>query len=243
MSTLRSEGRRRRLAFTAALLLATALAGCTVNRHEIVGSVPDDYRTRHPIVLEESLATLDIPTGVDIYRLAAPMRANIAGFAQTFLDSGGTTLAIIVPTGSANAAASRHLAGDIRTALVRSGVPNRAIEFRAYAAGPSETGAPVRLAYNRIAAGTDRCGDWPDQTAANSENRNYENFGCASQQNLAAMLDNPLDLLYPRKMTPADATRRSTVLAGTDGKEGFQNGKYTGTDYSGAPGGDIATTP
>ena len=70
----------------------------------------------------------------------------------------------------------------------------------------------MRLAYNRIAAHTAPCGPWPDQVADTGENRHYAAFGCATQQNLAAMVASPLDLIYPRGLTPADAQRRATVL-------------------------------
>ena len=52
---------------------------------------------------------------------------------------------------------------------------------------------------------TEAAAPGPTSCASNSGNRNYGNFGCATQQNLAAMVDNPLDLLYPREH---DAGRR-----------------------------------
>jgi pilus assembly protein CpaD len=102
--------------------------------------------------------------------------------------------------------------------LVGAGVRPGAIDFRAYPAGPSETNAPVRLAFNKITARVEGCGAWPDRLESDSNNRNYKNFGCSAQANLAAMVDNPLDLLYPRALAPADAGRRSTVL------EKYRNG-------------------
>ena len=45
-----------------------------------------------------------------------------------------------------------------------------------------------------------------------SENKNYFNFGCASQQNLAAQIADPRDLLSPRGVDSIDAGRRTTVL-------------------------------
>ena len=50
-----------------------------------------------------------------------------------------------------------------------------------------------------------RAAHGPTRSANTTENRNYFAFGCATQQNLAAIVDNPLDLLYPRGLTPADA--------------------------------------
>jgi pilus assembly protein CpaD len=96
--------------------------------------------------------------------------------------------------------------------LVGAGVRPGSIDFRAYPAGPSETNAPVRLAFNKITASVEGCGAWTDRLENDVSNRNYKNFGCATQANLAAMVDNPLDLLYPRALAPADAARRSTAL-------------------------------
>jgi pilus assembly protein CpaD len=44
------------------------------------------------------------------------------------------------------------------------------------------------------------------------DNRPYYNFGCSTQQNLAAMVENPEDLVQPRASTPAYAARRQTVI-------------------------------
>jgi pilus assembly protein CpaD len=43
-------------------------------------------------------------------------------------------------------------------------------------------------------------------------NQNYYNFGCATQNNLAAQIANPEDLVAPRGMTPIDATRRNAAI-------------------------------
>jgi pilus assembly protein CpaD len=71
----------------------------------------------------------------------------------------------------------------------------------------------VRLAFNHIAATTAPCGPWTDDIMRTETNRHYGSFGCATQQNLAAAVDNPLDLLYPRGLAPADAVRRADVLS------------------------------
>ena len=42
--------------------------------------------------------------------------------------------------------------------------------------------------------------------SAHFENRPYWNFGCANQRNLAAMVDNPADLVQPRGETPGLCT-------------------------------------
>jgi pilus assembly protein CpaD len=58
---------------------------------------------------------------------------------------------------------------------------------------------------------------WPEDLGPtwdshHEENRPYWNHGCASQRNLAAMVDNPADLVQPRTETPSPTARRTTVL-------------------------------
>jgi pilus assembly protein CpaD len=200
-------------AILVALAWLPVLAACqAVDRREIVGSIPEDYRTKHPIVIEEGLATLDIPVGSSS-SLPGDLRGNIAAFARNYHDAGGTMMAVLVPVGSPNQTMARAVGAQIRQLLVAQGIPAKAIDMRVYQAGPKEDSAAVRLAYSRVAAKVaDTCGRWPDNTEVTFENRNYSNFGCATQQNLAAAVANPNDLVYPREMTPPDAERRNTVL-------------------------------
>jgi pilus assembly protein CpaD len=240
--------RRARSPLAAVLALAAgaaALAGCThvqgeaVDRHVIVGAMPEDYRTTHPIAIEEGIETLDVPVGLNSVRLTAGVRGNIAGFARAFRASGSAAMAIVLPAGSANQASARGIAGEVRAELLSQGVAPGAIEWRSYHAAATEATAPIRLAYSRIGARTAGCGPWPDQFAHTAENRNYFNYGCASQQNLAAMVDNPLDLLYPRAMPPPDAARRVAVIGDYQG-EAAGSPSPTQSDYSKEPGAAVA---
>jgi pilus assembly protein CpaD len=58
-----------------------------------------------------------------------------------------------------------------------------------------------------------------------NENKPYYNFGCANQRNLAAMIDNPSDLVQPRPETPAYTIRRSEAF------EKYRKGENTATNY------------
>jgi pilus assembly protein CpaD len=91
-------------------------------------------------------------------------------------------------------------------------VPPGAISYRVYRAGAADRSAPVILTYESFEAISPECGHWQQNTANTYANRPFPNFGCASQQNLAAMVANPRDLVEPRGMTPADAGRRDVVL-------------------------------
>jgi len=231
-----TAARRARLplALLAPAALLLALAACKpVDSQSVTGGVPDDYRVNHPISIEESVDTMDVPVGLNSQHLTSGMRANVQGFGLKFLNSRSALIAIVVPQGSANARVAGWLSSEVQDALIGAGVNPKSIEIRSYKANRSEQTAPIRLAYARIAAKTAACGPWQDSMMMNKENTNYGAYGCASQQNLAAMVDNPLDLLYPRAMTPADTARRTKVL------ENYRDGSATKGSYS-EPGGNIA---
>jgi pilus assembly protein CpaD len=233
-STLvRRSGLPRALLASAALLLA--LAACKpVDSRTVTGGVPDDYRVAHPISIEESVDTMDVPVGLNSQHLTGGIRANVQGFGLKFLNSRSAVIAIVVPQGSANARVAGWLANEIQDALIGAGVSPKSIELRSYRANRSEQTAPIRLAYARIAAKTAACGPWDESMMMKKDNTNYAAYGCASQQNLAAMVDNPLDLLYPRVSTPSYAGRRQKVL------DNYGQGTATKGDYSGEGGGSVA---
>ena len=91
--------------------------------------------------------------------------------------------------------------------------------------------ATIRLNYPKISAVAGPCGLWPEDLGPSIkdkgyfENKPYYNFGCAYQRNMAAMIDNPSDLVQPRAETPAYTMRR------TEGFEKYRKGTPTATAY------------
>lgn len=202
-----------RLLPTAIVLSAALLAGCASKDAVTTAAIPDDYRTRHPIVLTEAEHVLDVPVASGDRALTMSVRDNIRGFAQDYASKSKGTVQIMVPRGSANAGAAAVLRKDVRATLVNAGVPNRRIIETGYHAAGSGDAAPIRLAFVSTTAVTNPCGQWPEDLAVNTiENRQYYNFGCATQANLAAQIANPMDLVGPRGMTPIDAERRATAI-------------------------------
>jgi pilus assembly protein CpaD len=238
-NNFRAGSLRRYLAHSAALLALASLAGCftDVDKNVIVGSIPQSYRDAHPITIGEQLATFDVPVGQNSAHLTDAALANINGFAGDFMRSGSNMVAIVAPNGAANDIQAARIAGEIEFALVNSGIPPSMIDHRVYPASPAETGASVRLAYASITASVGPCGLWSDQATDTSENRNMANFGCSTQTNFAAMLDNPLDLVYPRGMTPVSPERRVAVL------QGYRDGEAYQSDYARARATDADAIP
>lgn len=214
-SRLDTKRLARKVAFVAVLTVsAVTLTACGANQDRLsTGSLPDDYRTRHPIVIAEAEHTIDIPVARGDIRLQQGTRDVIGGFVAEYANSSSGAIQILLPSGSSNAHAAHAVRREIRGLFVAAGVPASRLFETSYQAGSHGDAAPIRLSYHAITAKTAPCGNWPTDLVTNtSQNRNYENFGCASQSNLAAQIANPADLIAPRKMSPIDATRRSQVI-------------------------------
>ncbi|CAD7029589.1 pilus assembly protein [Pseudorhizobium endolithicum] len=193
--------------------VALLVTGCANPDGVTTGSLPDDYRTRHPITIGEAEKVIDIPIAAGDHGLTTGQREVIAGFAQEYLRASEGIIRIQTPQGALNSGAAAYAAGDIRRLLVRMGVPKNRILQTGFAADGYGASAPVRLSFVAITAQTAPCGEWPaDMTLNTVENKNYYNFGCASQRNLAAQIANPNDLLGPRRMTPPDAEQRGQAM-------------------------------
>lgn len=210
----RDAATRLPMALAVALVAATSLAGCAKHneRHFVVGSVPETYKTRHPIILDEREQTLDIPVASGSVDLPLPARSAIKGFVSRFKNSASGMITIMLPSQSGNAKAAERIAHHVHDEVVQSGVPSSRIAMITYYAGEHGSAAPIRLSYNAVQASVKRCGEWAEDMTKTGENRNYGNFGCATQSNLAAIIANPADLLGPRGTTPIDAARRGNVF-------------------------------
>ena len=208
----RAAGRPAVTAAVLVILSASLLAGCAKRHHITVGSVPDDYRTNHPIVVAERDQVLDVPVGASMHRLNYAQRQVVEGHLAEYEIDAGAPLRILVPSGSRNAGAASYVAGEIAELARERGIHSGLILIHSYAVNNIETSAPVRVVYAAVSAGTGPCGRWPKDILETGENKHYANFGCAYQQNLAAQLANPMDILGPRKRSEIDPENRANAI-------------------------------
>nr|WP_321454533.1 CpaD family pilus assembly protein [uncultured Cohaesibacter sp.] len=198
---------------------ALLLVACQSNR-EVTGSVEQDYRLRHPIMLQQSARTIDIPVGVNSERLTPSSQSALEAFARDFLRENASVIQVMVPSGSLNETSANYMAKQIRGSLMRQGVAAGRIDLFPYTAA-NASDAPIRLAYPRVEAKTLTCGSHPAGFQLDTQNYDYFDFGCSTQQNLAAAVANPQDLIQPRGYDPRDAQRRSAV------SEAYRSGQKT----------------
>ena len=205
----------RTLAFATLAASVTALSGCGSLRSDEslkTASIENDYRARHPIRLAEAERSIDSPVATGDYKLSQAMADTVRGFGQNYAGASSGTIQIAVPTGSVNARAARAVVPQIKRALAAEGISEKRMVVVGYGA-EGGVSAPVRISFVALTAMTDQCGQWPEDLMSNSYgNKNWYNFGCASQNNLAAQVANPKDLFDPRATTPIDATRRGNVI-------------------------------
>ncbi|RWQ48071.1 CpaD family pilus assembly protein [Mesorhizobium sp.] len=206
------SGRSRICLPVLAVAVAASLAGCAKRDSITVGAVPDDYRTNHPIVITEKNQKIDLPVGAGDRGMTGSQRDTLLGFLDGYDKSAAPTLTISIPSGSANEIAATAAGRDFARLAIASGISRNRIVITTYQSASAEASAPIRVAYVSVKAQTDRCGRWPEDLMQTSENKHYADFGCSYQNNLAAQIANPTDLLGPRKQSDIDAENRSAVI-------------------------------
>jgi pilus assembly protein CpaD len=201
---------------------AAALASCATPPAQEASS---DVRVRYPISVAPGMRTLRLASNNTGSELDPNMSAQLLAFVSDFKGQGVGALSLSHPRNWD--ATGRALADRI----VSMGVlPNRII------IGVDETpqpGGEITLTFIHYVASTPPCGDWSEDLGFTLHNRASPNLGCATQQNLAAMVADPRDLVAPKPMGPADAGRALTIL------ERYRNGEPTQAEQTQAQSGAL----
>jgi pilus assembly protein CpaD len=223
-----------------AFRLAGALIGLTVTlgacQHSADNSLayvnaPADYRQRHPIAVTEADRSIVVFVGGGRGGLTAEQRAEVMGMARDWLREGTGAVSIDVPVDTPNARAAQDSLREIQATFAAAGVPPRGVLVRKYRPGDPRHMAAIRVNYPKMSAVAGPCGIWPDDIGPSIhnksyiENKDYYNFGCAYQRNIAAMVEDPADLVQPRAETAAYAPRRNAAF------EKYRKGAATATTY------------
>jgi len=198
-------------------LIALSLAACQRDHsynHKLGFLPPIDHDEIHQIVVSKEPTTLAIPVRRGSDSLANRDKDKLARFLGKYKsrrqDEKNSKLFISVPRGSANELSAKKVAEQVRARIEVHGFDETIVKLRPYTA-PRHAQPSIRISYVRYVAEGPECGDFPTNLASQLDNHSYENFGCADQKNLAAMVANPADLAEPRTMTPRSETRRRTI--------------------------------
>lgn len=192
------------------------LSACNHSGSMHTGSIDPralNYDQRHALSLQQQEHSLPLLVGAGSTRLTEGDRTALRGFVRTYSAQGSGTLRVRVPTGSMNASAASHALADIHDVVSASGGNPAHVTVERYHVGNHQAHAPIIVVYDRLEAITNRCGDWSDRANPALQQNDYYNYGCATQANFGAMLQDPRDLIRPRGVGYPDAGRRAEVLA------------------------------
>lgn len=108
-----ADDRHRTVRLLSALAsLSVVLGACTYTTEEVAtASVPDDYRLRHPIAIQEADRSIVIFVGHGRGGLSASQRADVMGIAQIWVREGTGAIVADVPVDTPNARAAAKSSG------------------------------------------------------------------------------------------------------------------------------------
>ena len=129
------------------------------------------------------------------------------------------------PSGGRNEYAIVNAVSNVRHVIHGTGISGHAISMEPYYVG-SSSDAPIKVSFTTLVAKGPKCGRWTDNLGNSDRNTNYGNFGCTQQNNLAAMIANPRDLVSPGHLDPRSSGRRDTIA------DKWINGEVTGAEKS-----------
>jgi pilus assembly protein CpaD len=212
-----------------ALMLSLAVTGCKhMEPEQVMGWSLIDAAQRHPIMVTQAPTHLDLEILRGRSSLTPEQRASVIDFMRRYKKESTTgKLVIAAPSGAPNEVSAVSAAGVIRNLARAEGLGWSQIETKPYTAEDGNPMPPVRLSFVKQTAEGPECGRFPANLASDSRNLPAADFGCTTQANLAAAVDNPQDLLTPRtEQTPRLSERRDVVW------EKFNKGEQTGARKS-----------
>jgi pilus assembly protein CpaD len=189
----------------ASSLAAVLLAGSCASPNDPTFRVPDP-EVNHPIAVEPVYQSVKFPFSVSSAGLMPDDAAKFDAFVNDYMAHGNGAITVTVPSGSyANATISYF--GE---RLAERGVPRARVLVGTRA--PDGDGR-VELGFVAYGAHVANCTDtWNENLTNTWDNQPMPNFGCAVQNNVAAMVADPRDLVQPRTMDDASAARRTAVV-------------------------------
>jgi len=191
--------------FRAAAIACVLVAGsCSATNDG--STISEDGARNHPITVEPSFRELKVQFAGGADGMSTEDAAKFDAFLADYRVHGNGALGISVPSGAPSRAAITFF-GERAAA---TGISRDKILVSTHDVANGDT--RVDLNYIAYTAHTQACGDWSENEAFVMENHTLKNFGCSVQQNIAAMVADPRDLLGPGAMGPVDTNRVGTVV-------------------------------
>jgi pilus assembly protein CpaD len=192
--------------------LALVLPGCEEHRRleDHMAVALGDPELRHPIRFSERRAVMDIEVPPDAEGLSQSQLVDVYRFLDRYKRESNERLVVSLSGSTRDRAALQRSLDDVQRLVIEAGIDDQ--KLRPQRHRPIARGiATIRLSYGRPVAVAPLCDHWPEDVGRNEERIPYPNWGCATQRNLAVMVDNGRDLIRPQAEDPRSSERRSVL--------------------------------
>lgn len=196
--------RRTRVAASAGFLaMALLLAGCSTELASFDDTyVPATAQEIFPIKVVERPVRLTVQTGPG--GLLPGEVSAVTRFGKDAAARASTPISLHYSPASKT---GRQAASQTAAILEKQGLPRNAI-----IAAPDGKGHALTLTFSAKVAETKPCGSWTENLRPNQFNEPGTAFGCAVQQNVAAMVANPGDFEEARPMPTSESAPQMPAL-------------------------------
>jgi pilus assembly protein CpaD len=184
---------------SAASLAVSACAGGPFNGQQHAMTIAE----AHPIAVDGQVVTLTIDGDVTTSDISNVDKSRLQSFASSYMTNGHGPITVTAPSGAGKDRNDHEAAADIRKILNDAGVPWSAIHGATYRTGDAGNDQII-LSFTRYVATASPCGVWTGQLSSQYRNLRSPNMGCATMNNIAAMVADPHDLIAPAETAPRD---------------------------------------
>ena len=207
---------RGTLVVAAASLLS--LTGCDSGRRmdDVTAVEISSPERRHPISFSARVETLDVEVPPDADGLSPNQNIDVYRFLKLYKRESTSRLVISVPSNARPSASMAQSLQGIQKHVTEAGIDYRIARGPRARAGEMPA---IRLAYRRPVAVPPACDKWGENVGRNEARIPYPNYGCATQHNLAVMVDNARDLKGPQQEDARSGERRHVTWSAYVGKE------------------------
>jgi pilus assembly protein CpaD len=197
------------IGLAALVALTGGLGGCS-RLDDLTAVELSEPPRRHPIAYTPHTEALlvELPPGAG--GLSASQEADVWRFVDRYRKEGTGRLQIAAPRSAGGHLAASRSVRHVEEIALEAGIDPDAIVVGRYH-GSTRVGPAVKLAYERPVALPPQCRDWSTDLGENRERLPYNDFGCATQRNLALTVANSRDLQIAQEETPRSSERRSAT--------------------------------
>lgn len=191
-------------------MLGVSVMALTVTACAVPQASYPPMNDRNSIDVAETIERLELYARPDGLTLSAKDEMAVAQFLQTYRAEGDGVLQVSIPNVPPHANMGiMQTKGMIENMMGTMGLPSSGMKTAHYHVMPGRP-APVVVSYRRLKIIPEDCRSLGNMTRTYN-NQPWAGFGCFDRANLAAMIQDPHQLIEPYGSTSPDMQRRMVV--------------------------------